>query len=206
MSDWSFSSVLKLQPVLCLKPADGSTWPKLSDCTPQLIEHAVIAGWCYPSRCSAGKLALLCCSVLCENMENILCWVSLEEKLRLWGENGSQMFPLGIQLVLLSILEWRCKAGFTGSPSKFTAWSGLWNELCKTYCICLFYQKSYWFVILKWACSWALDPCQERTKLCSTRNSVSLNYIYADKKIIWCFIPAMNNARFSFGDSKIALT
>lgn len=26
------------------------------------------------------------------------------------------------------------------------------------------------------------------------------------QKLIWCFIPAVNNARFSFGDSKIVLT
>lgn len=43
--------------------------------------------------------------------------------------------------------RWSCTAEFTGSSSEFAAWSSLWNELCKTYPICLSYQKSYWVLI-----------------------------------------------------------
>jgi len=78
------------------------------------------------------QLASLSYSVVlssAKKLKNILHRVFLEEKLRLWGEEladcGSQMFPLGIQHVLLSLSECSCKVGFTGSPSEFAAWSSL---------------------------------------------------------------------------------
>lgn len=70
-------------------------------------------------------------------------WMSNWECGKELVNHGNQMFPLGIQGVLLSISEWSCKAGFIGSRSEF---AGLLDKLCETYSICLFYQKSYWFV------------------------------------------------------------
>lgn len=146
-----FSSLLEIRAVLSLKSAGGSTWPRFSELTPGLTECAVIAGEHYPSRCLAGKLASLCCSVPCENMWNTGCWIFLGRETGPWGEalagGSSQMFPPGIQTVPLHISKQNCKIWSTASPSKFPAWSGLWHELCKTYSICLFHQKSYWFVI-----------------------------------------------------------
>lgn len=169
-----FSSLLKIWAVLGLKSAGGSTWPRFSELTPGLTECAVIAGEHYPSRCLAGKLAFLCCSVPCENMWNTGCWIFLG------GEAGRGEKCWLVVVAKCSHQEFKLSpctsqsetARFGPPPVLPSFLQGLvceMNSAKRVPYVCSTRNPiGLWYH--NWACLWIFDPWLGKMKIRSIRN------------------------------------
>lgn len=199
--------MLKIQAVLSLKSAGGSTWPKFSELTAGLTECAVIVGERYPSRCLVGKLASLC-----------FCPLQKHEKPGMldlpWGRNrGRREKGWLVVVAKCSHQEFKLSpcaslsetAKFGPLPFLPSLLRGLVWEMSSAKPIPCFYSTrnpiGLWYH--NWACLWIFDPCPDKTKIRSTRNfksnvsSASACIIYVLTKINLMFYSCREQYKIS---------